>query len=562
MKASRKRPAPPQKRPRPAAVSSTRQTHWPDTLAYLLLGAVALLVVAVRLRLMGTPLERDEGEYALMGQLVLRGIPPYEMAYNMKLPGTYYAYALMMSLFGQTTEGIRLGLLAVHLISLWLLFSVGKRIGGAQTGAIAAAAYGLLCLVPNTLALMAHATHFNVVFALAGWWLLLRYEESQRWILLVNSGLCFGLAFVSKQQAVFFPIFGALSLAWWSWKQSSRDAKALVGRLLVFGAAAVLPYALVLLSAIVNGTFERFWHWTVEYASQYASVKTFERAWNNLSTSFTHITKEALSLWLFGFLGGTSALWVAPSLRPWRVPVLLFTVLSVLCVVPGFYFRAHYFIAFFPALALLSGLAVRGWGEWLRARGGGALSWLPLGLFAAMGAYTVYHHRVLLFSDSPEYVCYRLYGRSNPFVESVEIAKFLKRRAKPADRLAIIGPEPQIYFYSGLLPATGFIYTYPLMENQPYSDAMQQEMAAEIERARPRFLVFVTSPMSWLRKDESSTYIFDWFDTYRRRGYRQVLMAELPTGERTQYRDEQALEGYAPQHPNRIMVYERPENVR
>lgn len=37
------------------------------------------------------PLERDEGEYAYAGQLMLQGIPPYQLAYNMKLPGTYAA---------------------------------------------------------------------------------------------------------------------------------------------------------------------------------------------------------------------------------------------------------------------------------------------------------------------------------------------------------------------------------------------------------------------------------------------------------------------------------------
>ena len=63
---------------------------------------VFTLVVAIRIRLLGIPLERDEGEYAYAGQLILQGIPPYKLAYNMKFPGTYAAYALIMSIFGQT----------------------------------------------------------------------------------------------------------------------------------------------------------------------------------------------------------------------------------------------------------------------------------------------------------------------------------------------------------------------------------------------------------------------------------------------------------------------------
>jgi hypothetical protein len=63
------------------------------------------LVIAIRIRLLGIPLERDEGEYAYVGQLMLQGIPPYKLAYNMKFPGTYAAYAVIMSIFGQTILG-------------------------------------------------------------------------------------------------------------------------------------------------------------------------------------------------------------------------------------------------------------------------------------------------------------------------------------------------------------------------------------------------------------------------------------------------------------------------
>ena len=69
--------------------------------AWLVVLAVLLFVGFIRVRLLDMPLERDEGEYAYAGQLILQGIPPYEMAYSMKLPGTYYAYALGLGCLGQ-----------------------------------------------------------------------------------------------------------------------------------------------------------------------------------------------------------------------------------------------------------------------------------------------------------------------------------------------------------------------------------------------------------------------------------------------------------------------------
>src|ERR1700676_2959186 len=69
---------------------------------YVAIALIILLIAGIRFRLRDFPLERDEGEYAYAGQLILQGIPPYQLAYNMKLPGTYGAYALIMAVFGQT----------------------------------------------------------------------------------------------------------------------------------------------------------------------------------------------------------------------------------------------------------------------------------------------------------------------------------------------------------------------------------------------------------------------------------------------------------------------------
>src|SRR5437762_10662226 len=101
--------------------------------------AVFSLTLAIRIRLLGIPLERDEGEYAYAGQLMLQGIPPYELAYNMKFPGTYAAYALLMSIFGQTIHAIHLGLLLLNAATIALIFLMGRRLIDSMA-AIAAAA--------------------------------------------------------------------------------------------------------------------------------------------------------------------------------------------------------------------------------------------------------------------------------------------------------------------------------------------------------------------------------------------------------------------------------------
>src|SRR5262245_21737252 len=145
--------------------------------AAIVVGLTILLSLVVRVRLCSMPLERDEGEYAYAGQLILQGVPPYKEAYNLKLPGTYVAYAVIMSVLGQSPAAIHLGLAAINAVSIWLMHLIGRRLLDDVAGAGAAVAFGILSLSPSVLGLAALATHFVAVFALAGLWCLLRAEE-------------------------------------------------------------------------------------------------------------------------------------------------------------------------------------------------------------------------------------------------------------------------------------------------------------------------------------------------------------------------------------------------
>ena len=184
-----------------------------DLLGWALLAAALLFAAYVRVRLREFPLERDEGEFAYAGQLILQGVPPYKLAYNMKLPGTYVAYAALMGVFGQTTAGIHVGLLAVNLATIVLLYRFVRELFGPFSAGMAAVAYSILSVSQALLGMAAHATHFVAFFGLAGTYLLWRHLQSGRWWQAAVSGLLMGTAFLMKQQGVFLMIFGGGMLA-------------------------------------------------------------------------------------------------------------------------------------------------------------------------------------------------------------------------------------------------------------------------------------------------------------------------------------------------------------
>src|SRR5882757_5299589 len=136
---------------------------WP----WLFVLAVLLFVGFIRVRLLEMPLERDEGEYAYAGQLILQGVPPYELAYNMKLPGTYFVYAAGMAVFGQTIAGIHLTLIVASSVTIILMFLLGRKLSGVTAGLVTCASYAAMSVSPAVAGMPAHATQFVVLFAVA-----------------------------------------------------------------------------------------------------------------------------------------------------------------------------------------------------------------------------------------------------------------------------------------------------------------------------------------------------------------------------------------------------------
>ena len=137
----------------------------------------------------------------------------------------------------------------------------------------------------------------------------------------------------------------------------------------------------------------------------------------------------------------------------------------------------------------------------------------------------------ILFKDTPAAAVRDLCGKQNPFAESPEIARYIQEHSKKDDRIAVLGSEPQICFYSKRHSVTGYIYTYGLMELNAPAEKMQKEMIHEIETGKPDILVVVKLQLSWLTSKESEKAILDWMDKYANEFYDLAGVVNfLPSG--------------------------------
>jgi 4-amino-4-deoxy-L-arabinose transferase-like glycosyltransferase len=495
---------------------------------------IILVIAIIRYRLLDVPLERDEGEYAYMGQLILQGIPPYAEAYNMKFPGIYFVYALVLAIFGQTHTGIHFALLIINAATIFLIYLLGKYLFDSLTGTLSGISYGIISLTPYFHGLWANSEHYVVFFAVGGILLLIKAIHSPKLHPFFWSGILFGLSFTTKQHGILFTLFGIGYFIITYLKEGSHSLPNFSKKLGLFILGIIIPGGLFLITLAIGGVIDKFWFWTFEYASEYSSTCPLLKGVSLLRDNIFPRLLMSLSICLAAALGLTSPLWDEKVRSKW-IFILGFFLASLIAVSIGFYFRPHYFILLFPSLALLSGIAIVA----LDRKISGFLP-QPIKVGALLLAiiiiysYPIFAQKKSLFQLTPSELCRKIYSR-NPFPESLEIAKYFKQNTSINDRIAVIGSEPQIYFYAHRRAATGYLYTYALMESHPYALEMQKEMIQEVETAKPKYLVFVNVPTSWLIKSQSNPFVFKWLKSYPIKHYELKGVIDIISNTKTLY---------------------------
>src|SRR5205823_4472512 len=204
----------------------------------------------------------------------------------------------------------------------------------------------------------------------------------------------------------------------------------------------------------------------------------------------------------------------------------------LISTVPGFYFRAHYFILLLPAVALFTGVAVISIANRLaNALSSRTARTLAAAVFVAISAAYIGIERDYLFSMPVFEVSKSRYG-SRPFVEALEIADYIRARTSPSDRIGVLGSEPEIYFYANRISATGYIYVYALLERQKYAIRMQEQMVDELNASRPKYVVFLDIQDSWLGAPGQTFKPYEkflcWSKSYLRVCYVISVIAYIP----------------------------------
>lgn len=512
-----------------------------EHIAWFVIFVVVFLVGIVRIELLDIPLERDEGEYAYAGQLILKGMLPYKDIYNMKYPGIYVAYAIIIFIFGENNQSIHFGLLVINAMTIILIFLLGKRLIGLVGAIVAAIAFAILSLGQYVQGVWANAEHFVIFFITAAMLMMLRGVEKSEFLNLFLAGLFFGLGFSMKQHGVAFFIFAMLYIFYYSFKNRVFQWQKFLYWSVCLASGFLLIIITIFFFMIWAGIFENFWFWTVKYATAYISQVSWNEAAKNFIVSFVSILSSTYILWMFVIFGFFLILLSVKTSKDNRMFLFMYGIFSIVAICPGFYFRPHYFILLLPFVSLSVGLTVKWFSESLRnfflekshqeltcrnAIMAGGLA--GMGIFFIVGFFQpIYNEYDFLFNWTNFQRCRSVYG-INSFNESLVIADFINTHTNMNDRIAVLGSEPQIFFYSKRHSVSPYIYMYPFMEKHSFALKMQKEFIRDVELNDPKYVVFINSPRGWFPENFKQQDILRWINDYiNRDNMRLICVIEL-----------------------------------
>jgi hypothetical protein len=470
---------------------------------------VALFVFAyfVRAKFFNVPLERDEGEYAYIAQLIDAGGVPYKDAVDQKPPAVFYVYLLIFKLFGASAKSIHVGAFVYNYITAIVVFLLARKLFDDKTAFISAFIYAF---VSSERRLLAHAanTELFMLLPMTASWLAALYalDSNRRKILMISGGALAAAAVLFKQVAgtgfaglILFVLYLAI--------REKTGLKRFLNDLLCLCSGFIVPLLAVSLYFYWKGAFGDFIYCVILHNISYSNIlgNSTSKIFGNFVATAKFILQSQLLWWCFSLFAVVLSVISKKQREKSLIFLFLFSCAGV-CV--GWRFTLHYFLQVMPVLAVLSAVAIVKILDFITKMPLRPLRpILILAFISAVVSVPIDANR-RYFTLSPQELSYTMYS-GNPFIEAKEAGKFIEKNSMQNDKVFILGSEPEILFYSNRESASKYIFVYPL--TMPYSDALQKqrEVVSEIARGNPLYILYVNFPMSIGYGKGAPMYLFE-----------------------------------------------------
>ena len=149
-------------------------------------------------------MERDEGSYVMYGKWLIEGAKPYIDFYEMKPPGIFLTYGLMVKLFGYEYTKLQLGFCFLNFLTLIISYFVFKKLFERKIALAILPVFGFLLWNPAACGFTIQAEFLVLFFVIPGLYLLFIGQEKNNFFLIICSGILLGFSILIKQNGIFF----------------------------------------------------------------------------------------------------------------------------------------------------------------------------------------------------------------------------------------------------------------------------------------------------------------------------------------------------------------------
>jgi Dolichyl-phosphate-mannose-protein mannosyltransferase len=530
-----------------------------EILYYIGLGIVLLLIYMIRKNYLNIPFERDEGSYAYSGKIILDGAIPFIDIGSQRLDGVFYAYSVLVWLFGYSVKNLHMAFLVMNMASATMLFFLTRKLSNNMGGLAAAAFFALLSMIPSVSGFTIQSEHIVAFLIIAAFLALFHFFETNKILLLIVSGILFSFAFQVKQTSFFYGIIGGALLLFKGFFEDKSSIKTNIVNAVLFGTAVVVPILFDLLMIYKNGAWNDFNLWFFDIRKQYTSLISFDQGLEYLKGNMIGIYRDYKPFWIFSFIATIGIFFTSISL--WKkIAVATLNIAGFLTVVPGYHYYGHYFLQWIPAVSIAAAMFVFSIQDlMIRFKLNSVIAIVvPLVLIIIPVYLNLKELNRYYFKPNLTQVLRAVYG-FNPFPESKVIADKLNSVMKEEDKIAVFGTEIQMYVYTNKKSPSRFAGSGALLEFPvKQSNDWQREFIADVEKAKPRFLIFFNHPISWMANPKTENLIFPWFDKFTAANYKIYGFADMLEGS-TNYVWEPNIDmvNNPPKAQYRIYIFER-----
>ncbi len=516
-----------------------------------------ILIYNIRSKFLNIPFERDEGIYCYMGELLREGKVPYKDFYEMKFPGIFYLYSIVINFFGETVKGVHTGFMWINILSIMFVYFASKKMFSPIAGIISATTMAFVSLTPNLSGFTVQSEHGVALFIGLGLLFYAYARSKKHFLLYLFTGMSMAMAVMIKTTGVFMAVWGGVIIALEFLFEKDKKYKEFLKNIFAYSLGGIAIVCIFFLIIKMKGSFDEMLYWTFEYSKQYSQLMTFDEGIKYFGYTRDAILQNHKLFWYHSILAIPLCLF--PSI-PYKLKAFGITLLacSFLTIVPGYFFYGHYWIQIVPGLAVVAGLTYHCIitifeNKFKLSKFG--IKYIYLSIFAFFVFYHIKTLKSYYFHPNYELILRQVYG-NNPFPEAMKIGDFINANSKPEDNIVLIGSEPQIYFYTKKKSPSRHAYFTALVTNVPMHKDWQREFVRDTEKAKPKYLIYFDHPISLMVQPNVDHFVFEWANKYVNEHYKLIGMIDMIDGQYSKYVWRDELVNYKPEPNYNIYIYE------